>query len=87
MDITMTLVETIAAKKGAWTIAELSELLGCSTAKLYDLVDAGNIPFFRLGRMIRFDPTETAAWLEERNLTMKMLNLEGKRRRKEETSR
>jgi hypothetical protein len=33
-----------------------------------------------VGSMIRFDPAETAAWLEERNLTMKMLNLGGKRR-------
>lgn len=36
----MTLVETIAAKKGAWKVEELSQLIGCSTTKIYNLVDA-----------------------------------------------
>jgi hypothetical protein len=33
----------------------IAELLSCSTDRLYGMVKE-NIPYFRLGMMIRFDP-------------------------------
>jgi excisionase family DNA binding protein len=61
-----TLVESIAVRKNAYKIAELAVILNCSKQKLYDMVDGGHIPFFRVGAMIRFDPKLIAAWLEQK---------------------
>jgi excisionase family DNA binding protein len=64
----MTLIESIAARKTAYKIEELADILNCSRDKLYDMVKGGRIPYFKLGSMIRFDPQEVAKWLEERTV-------------------
>jgi excisionase family DNA binding protein len=64
----MTLIESIAARKTAYKIEELAEVLNCSRYKLYDDVKRGRIPYFKLGSMIRFDPKLIANWLEQRTV-------------------
>lgn len=64
------LIETLSESKKAWTLAELAVVLNCSTAKLYRMVEAGRIPYFRLGSMIRFDPKVTAEWLESKSVAL-----------------
>ena len=64
----MNLIESIAARKTAFKIEELADILNCSRDKLYDMVKGGRIPFFRLGSMIRFDPKLISNWLEERTV-------------------
>jgi excisionase family DNA binding protein len=64
----MNLIESIAARKTAFKVEELAETLNCSKEKLYDLVKAGRIPYFRLGSMIRFDPKEISKWLKDKSI-------------------
>lgn len=48
------------------TVYEVADLLGKSREWVYRQADVGNLPVIRVGRSIRFDPTEIAAWLDER---------------------
>lgn len=49
-----------------WTADELSEVLAISRKHVYKLAKSGRIPCYRMGGAIRFDPEDTAQWLEER---------------------
>ncbi len=45
---------------------ELSKMLKVSRVWIYKLCEQGRIPFFRLaGKVIRFNPGEIEAWMEE----------------------
>jgi excisionase family DNA binding protein len=46
-----------------WTVSVASRVLGVSTAWLYKLVDANEIPHRRQGSSIFFDRRELSAWL------------------------
>jgi len=63
----MTLIETIAARKTAWKIGEMAELLSISKVQLYKMVRKNEIPHFKLAG-VKFDPKTTADWLRERTL-------------------
>ncbi len=47
------------------TISELSAYLGVKVKTLYAKVEAGDIPHYRIGRLIRFRMEEVDDWLEE----------------------
>lgn len=53
----------IERERGALTAPKLAGLLGMSRATIYELASRGRIPHFRIGSMVRFDPTVIAAWL------------------------
>ncbi len=46
------------------TARELAEYLGLSTATVLDWFEAGRLPGFKLGRVVRFRAREVDAWLE-----------------------
>jgi excisionase family DNA binding protein len=46
------------------TVPELSAYLGIKIKTLYAKIEAGEIPHYRLGRLIRFRLDEINAWLE-----------------------
>ena len=52
----------------AWTAAKLDVVLGMSRTTIYEMVAAGDIPFFRLGTKIRFDGVEIAAWWRAKSI-------------------
>jgi excisionase family DNA binding protein len=60
------IIAIIESKRGAWTAADLAELLGCSGKHIYALAKSGRLPHLRIDGMIRFDPSVTGAWLRER---------------------
>ena len=45
---------------------EVAARLSTTERHVRRLVSERRIPFVRVGRFIRFDPTQVAAWLEER---------------------
>jgi excisionase family DNA binding protein len=45
------------------TMDELAERLGVTRRHVRRLVAERRVPFLRVGRFIRFDPAEIAAWL------------------------
>lgn len=46
------------------TIDQLAEHLGTSHRHLRRLIAERRIPYVKVGRLIRFDPAEIAAWLD-----------------------
>jgi len=46
------------------TAAELAERLALSTSTVLDWFEAGRLPGFKLGRVVRFRDSEVLAWLE-----------------------
>ncbi|MCJ1709290.1 helix-turn-helix domain-containing protein [Microbacterium sp. VKM Ac-2923] len=50
--------------ENAVTIPEIAILLRVSTAKVYRMANAGEIPAFRVGRSWRFFPSKVRAHLE-----------------------
>jgi excisionase family DNA binding protein len=47
------------------TVSELAELLGLTRGTIYEWVETRRIPHLRLGRSIRFRPSDVAAILAE----------------------
>ena len=45
-------------------IHDLSELLGVKKSTLYSLVENGELPHYRIGRLIRFKRNEVERWME-----------------------
>jgi excisionase family DNA binding protein len=46
----------------------LAKMLGVTHRHVQRLVSERRIPYLKVGRFIRFDPAEVAAWLEERRV-------------------
>ena len=46
------------------TAAELGERLALSTSTVLDWFEAGKLPGFKLGRVVRFRESEVLGWLE-----------------------
>lgn len=50
-----------------FTIENLSKFLNVSPATIRDWIYKRQIPFKKLGRLIRFDPLDIQKWLNERS--------------------
>jgi excisionase family DNA binding protein len=52
------------------TIADVARILVCSEANVYALIDAGHLPYIRIGKTkgYRIDPADLASFLEERKI-------------------
>ena len=48
----------------ALKVSEFAELMNCSEGVIYDMVNKGQIPWFRCGG-IKFEPATTAKWLRD----------------------
>lgn len=49
------------------TYKQLSEWIQVSVKTLQDWVYKREIPFIKIGRLVRFKPSEIQIWIEERN--------------------
>ncbi len=50
-----------------WDIRKASQMLCISQKTLRDWVYKRQIPFKKVGKLVRFDPSEIHGWIEERN--------------------
>ena len=46
------------------TAREVAELLGLSPSTVLDMWERGQLPGFKIGRAVRFRPSEVETWLE-----------------------
>lgn len=46
------------------TVKEVCDRLAISDATLYRLINKGEIPTVKIGRSLRFDPADVAAYIE-----------------------
>lgn len=49
-------------------IAALAALLGVTERFVRRLVDERRIPFLKIGKFIRFEPADVAAWIDEQRV-------------------
>ncbi len=50
------------------TINQLADRLGSTPRHVRRLVAERRVPYLKVGRFVRFDPAEIAAWLDERRV-------------------
>jgi excisionase family DNA binding protein len=60
------LIEQLEARSGAMRVADLTGLLGVDDKHIYRMAARGQIPSFRLGGAVCFDPQEVANWLRSK---------------------
>jgi excisionase family DNA binding protein len=48
--------------------AEIAVMTGWTRKHIYDLAKRGQIPHYRVGGSIRFDPTKVMAWLDQHEI-------------------
>ena len=51
-------------------IAEVSERLGVRPKTIYAWVHMRQIPFVKVGRLVKFDPQDISAWIELRKVSV-----------------
>ncbi|MFH1381235.1 MAG: helix-turn-helix domain-containing protein [Candidatus Omnitrophota bacterium] len=47
---------------------QLAKLLGISKKTVYDWIFTKKIPYYKVGRLVRFNPDEICRWLQERKV-------------------
>ena len=53
------------------TITEVAKYLNIKVSTLYSIVAVGEIPHFRIGRLLRFGKKDVDAWIETKRVTGK----------------
>jgi excisionase family DNA binding protein len=64
--VSLNLIEELESRRGAMKVSELTELLGVDDKHIYRMAARGQLPSFRVGGAVRFDPHEVANWLRLR---------------------
>ena len=50
--------------EGFWSIEQVCQYLNIKRSTAYSLVESGSIPFYRIGRLLRFKPDDVKSWME-----------------------
>jgi excisionase family DNA binding protein len=61
--VSLNLIEKLESRHGAMKVSDLTELLGVDDKHIYRMAARGQLPSFRVGGAVRFDPHEVANWL------------------------
>jgi excisionase family DNA binding protein len=57
---------TLLIRKTAWKIPELAELLNLGRRTVYEAVESGSLPAFKIGTAVRVNPIDALEWFEAR---------------------
>ena len=61
--MSLNLIQELESRHGAMKVSDLTELLGVDDKHIYRMAARGQLPSFRVGGAVRFDPQEVANWL------------------------
>jgi len=61
--VKLNLIEELESRRGAMKVSDLTQLLGVDDKHIYRMAARGQLPSFRVGGAVRFDPHEVANWL------------------------
>ena len=61
--MSLNLIQELESRHGAMKVADLTGRLGVDDKHIYRMAARGQLPSFRVGGAIRFDPQEVAKWL------------------------
>ena len=59
----LNLIEELEARSGGIKVSDLAAILGVDDKHIYRMAARGQLPSFRVGGAVRFDPHEVANWL------------------------
>lgn len=59
----LNLIEELEARSGGIKVSDLASILGVDDKHIYRMAARGQLPSFRVGGAVRFDPQEVAKWL------------------------
>ena len=62
----LNLIEELEARSGGMKVSDLASILGVDDKHIYRMAARGQLPSFRVGGAVRFDPQEVAKWLRTR---------------------
>ena len=62
----LNLIEELEARSGGMKVSDLAAILGVDDKHIYRMAARGQLPSFRVGGAVRFDPQEVAKWLRTR---------------------
>jgi excisionase family DNA binding protein len=65
-NLSQNLIQKLEARRGAMKVTDLTELLGVDDKHIYRMAARGQLPSFRVGGAVRFDPQEVANWLRSK---------------------
>jgi excisionase family DNA binding protein len=68
METQITLIQRLGNMDGLLDSKQVIRMLGVHLCTLQLWTRKGEIPFLRVGRLVRFDPGQLAKWLEERQI-------------------
>jgi excisionase family DNA binding protein len=63
---TSTRKERIRVERVLLNAAEVAQILGCSRAKAYQMLNDGELPALRFGKSIRSPRPDLMSWIEKR---------------------
>ena len=63
------MLEELKTRRKAMTVKEVADILNLSEREIYKLAASNQIPHFRVGSSVRFDPASVLAWVEARTLS------------------
>ena len=52
-------------EKLSWTVEDVARELKVSQRHIYKLISESRIPYFKLGRLVRFSPVRVSEWLQK----------------------
>ena len=56
------------AAAALWDVKDIARVLKASVSWVYKAVERGDLPYIRIGAMVRFDPAAVRSWLEARKV-------------------
>lgn len=62
-DLMTNSAQTAPALKRLWTVKDVADFTGLSVRWVHERTRRGEIPCYRLGTALRFDPEEIRAWI------------------------
>lgn len=51
-------------------IIEISQLIGISPSTIYKMTHKKRIPFVKVGRLVKFEPSKIMEWLEKNSINV-----------------
>ncbi len=65
----MTIAEQPRTRKQALNVRDLAEIIQVEEGTVRRHIRQGHIPYFRVGMILRFDPSDISDWLEGNSLS------------------
>ncbi|MDO8734537.1 MAG: helix-turn-helix domain-containing protein [Elusimicrobiota bacterium] len=58
-------------------IQDAADLLGIKKSTLYQWVSQHKIPYYKIGRLVKFSPSKLEAWVKKREVLKKEIKFKG----------